>query len=101
MDRKPLVSVITPFYNTSPDYFEGAIRGRVRTNLRELGAPGISVLVPPENQGLFQEALWVELSKNKDNARRNQVARNYAERYLASDGILSHFEKVLSAGVMP
>jgi hypothetical protein len=50
---------------------------------------------------LFQEALWAELSKDKDDARRNQVARNYAERYLASDGILSHFEKVLSAGIMP
>ena len=63
--------------------------------------PGIAVLVPPENRGLFQEALWAELSKVKNDARINQVARNYAERYLASDGILSHFEKALSAGIMP
>ena len=63
--------------------------------------PGIAVLVPPENQRLFQEALRTELSKVKNDARINLVARNYAERYLASDGILSQFEKVLSAGIMP
>ena len=63
--------------------------------------PGIAVLVPPENQGLFQEALRMELSKNKNGAGINLVARNYAERYLATDAILSHFEKVLSAEVMP
>ena len=63
--------------------------------------PGIAVLVPPENQKLFQEALRAELSKNGDGARINQVARNYAERYLATEGVLSQFEKVLSAGMMP
>jgi colanic acid biosynthesis glycosyl transferase WcaI len=56
--------------------------------------PGIAVLVPPENQRLFQEALRTELSKDKNDAG-NMVARNYAERYLATDGILSQFEKVL------
>ena len=63
--------------------------------------PGIAVLVPPENQGLFQEALRTELSKDRNGARINLVARKYAERYLATDGILSQFEKVLSAGIMP
>ncbi len=62
--------------------------------------PGIAVLVPPENQGLFQEALRTELSKERNGARINPVARKYAERYLATDGILSQFEKVLSAGRM-
>lgn len=62
--------------------------------------PGIAVLVPPENQGLFQEALRTELSNDRDDARINPVARNYAERYLATDGILSQFEKVLTAGTM-
>jgi hypothetical protein len=62
--------------------------------------PGIAVLVPPENQGLFQEALRMELSKDKNGAGINLVARNYAERYLAADGILPQFEKVLSAGIM-
>jgi hypothetical protein len=49
---------------------------------------------------LFQEALRAELSKDRNGARINVVARNYAERYLAMDGILSQFEKVLSAGIM-
>lgn len=62
--------------------------------------PGIAVLVPPENQGLFQEALRTELSNDRDDARINPVARKYAERYLATDGILSQFEKVLTAGTM-
>ena len=62
--------------------------------------PGIAVLVPPENQGLFQEALRTELSNDRNGARINPVARKYAERYLATDGILSQFEKVLSAGIM-
>lgn len=63
--------------------------------------PGIAVLVPPENQRKFQEALRTELSKDKNDAGPNMVARNYAERYLAKDGILSQLEKVLSAGIMP
>jgi len=63
--------------------------------------PGIAVLVPPENQGLFQEALRAVLSEDRNGARINQVARKYAERNLAMDGILSQFEKVLSAGIMP
>jgi colanic acid biosynthesis glycosyl transferase WcaI len=63
--------------------------------------PGIAVLVPPENQGLFQEALRTELSKDKAAAGINPVARRYAERYLATDAILSQCEKVLSAGIMP
>jgi len=62
--------------------------------------PGIAVLVPPENQGLFQEVLRTELAKDRNGARINPVARKYAERYLATDGILSQFEKVLSAGIM-
>ena len=62
--------------------------------------PGIAVLVPPENQRLFQEALRTELSKIKNGAGINLVARNYAERDLATDGILSQFEKVLSAEIM-
>jgi colanic acid biosynthesis glycosyl transferase WcaI len=62
--------------------------------------PGIAVLVPPENQGLFQEALRTELSKDRTGAGINPVARKYAERYLATDGILSQFEKALSAGIM-
>ena len=62
--------------------------------------PGIAVLVPPQNQGLFQEALRTELSKNRNGARINPVARKYAEQNLAMDGILSQFEKVLSAGIM-
>lgn len=62
--------------------------------------PGIAVLVPPENQGLFQEALRTELSNDRNGARINPVARKYAERYLATDGILSQFEKVLTAGTM-
>jgi len=62
--------------------------------------PGIAVLVPPENQRLFQEALRTELSKDRNGVRINPVARKYAERYLATDGILSQFEKVLSAGIM-
>jgi colanic acid biosynthesis glycosyl transferase WcaI len=61
--------------------------------------PGIAVLVPPENQGLFQEALRTELSKDRTAARINVVARKYAERYLATEGILSQFEKALSAGI--
>jgi colanic acid biosynthesis glycosyl transferase WcaI len=63
--------------------------------------PGIAVLVPPDNPRLFQEALRTELSKNGDGARINPVARKHAERYLATDGVLSHFERELSAGVMP
>jgi len=63
--------------------------------------PGIAVLVPPENQELFQEALRTELSKERNDARINPVARIYAERYLATDGILSQFEKVLTAGIIP
>jgi len=63
--------------------------------------PGIAVLVPPENQWLFQEALRTELSKHGNGGRINLVARDYAERYLATDGILSQFEKVLTAGIMP
>ena len=47
--------------------------------------PGIAVLVPPENQKLFQEVLRTELSKPRNGARINQVARKYAERYLATD----------------
>ena len=62
--------------------------------------PGIAVLVPPENQGLFQEALRTELSKDRNGARINPVARKYAEQNLAMDGVLSQFEKVLSAGIM-
>jgi len=62
--------------------------------------PGIAVLVPPENQKLFQEALRTELSNDRDGAGINPVAREYAERYLATDGILSPFEKALSAGIM-
>jgi putative colanic acid biosynthesis glycosyltransferase WcaI len=62
--------------------------------------PGIAVQVPPENQRLFQEALRAELSEDGNGAGINQVARNYAERNLAKDGILSQFEKVLSAGIM-
>jgi len=62
--------------------------------------PGIAVLVSPENPGLFQEALRTELSKDTKGARTNLVARDYAERYLATDGILSQFEKMLSAGIM-
>ena len=62
--------------------------------------PGIAVLVPPENQKLFQEALRAELSKDRTVARINVVARNYAERYLAAEGILSQFEKALFAGIM-
>jgi colanic acid biosynthesis glycosyl transferase WcaI len=69
--------------------------GRLVTN-----NPGIAVLVPPENQELFQEALRTELSKDRNGARINLVARKYAERYLATDGILSQFEKVLYAGIM-
>ena len=63
--------------------------------------PGIAVLVPPENQRLFQEALRTELSKDRNVAGINVVARNYAERYLATGGILPQLEKALSAGVMP
>ena len=62
--------------------------------------PGIAVLVPPENQELFQEALWTELSKHRNGAGINLVARKYAERYLATDKVLSQLEKVLSAGIM-
>ena len=62
--------------------------------------PGIAVLVPPENPRLFQEALRTELSNDRDGAGINPVARKYAERYLATDGILSPFEKALSAGIM-
>jgi hypothetical protein len=165
MDHKPLVSVITPFYNTSPEFLEEVIRsvfsqtyenwellpwtmaprqnsdcpsticnnavgvtgvsrwaafmpskltgilaaggtaiitadedtelGRLVRNNR-----GIAVLVPPENQGFFQKALQAELSKEKNCAGSNLVARNYAERCLATDGILSQFEKALTAGIM-
>jgi colanic acid biosynthesis glycosyl transferase WcaI len=63
--------------------------------------PGIAVLVPPENQRLFQEALRTELSKSRNGGGINPVARKYAERYLATDAILSQFEKVLSAGIKP
>jgi colanic acid biosynthesis glycosyl transferase WcaI len=63
--------------------------------------PGIAVLVPPENQTLFREALRTELSKNKNGPRINLVARNYAERHLATVGVLSRFEKALTAGIMP
>jgi len=63
--------------------------------------PGIAILVPPEQQSLFLEALRTELSNHRNGARINLVARKYAERYLATDGILSQFEKVLSAGIVP
>jgi colanic acid biosynthesis glycosyl transferase WcaI len=63
--------------------------------------PGIAVLVPPENPRLFQEVLRTELSKDRTGAGTNRVAREYAERHLATDGILSQFEKVLSAGIIP
>jgi colanic acid biosynthesis glycosyl transferase WcaI len=63
--------------------------------------PGIAVLVPPENQRLFREALRTELSKNRNGPGINLVARNYAERHLARDGILSHLEKALSTWIMP
>lgn len=63
--------------------------------------PGIAVLVPPENQSLFQEALRSELSKDRNDVGINQVARKYAERYLATDEILSQFEKVLTDGIIP
>ena len=63
--------------------------------------PGIGVLVPPENQKLFQDALRTELSKDRNDAGINMVARNYAERHLARDGILSRFEDALTAGIMP
>lgn len=61
--------------------------------------PGIAVLIPPENQSLFQEALRTALSKDRNGAGTNLVARDYAERYLATDGILSQFENVLSAEI--
>lgn len=63
--------------------------------------PGIGVLVPPENQKLFQEALRTELSKDRNDSGINMVARNYAERHLARDGVLSRFEDALTAGFMP
>jgi colanic acid biosynthesis glycosyl transferase WcaI len=63
--------------------------------------PGIAVLVPPGNQALFQEALRTELSKDRNGDGLNLVARDYAERHLATDGVLSRFEKALTAGFMP
>jgi hypothetical protein len=71
-----------------PELVAGAhLAPRVRSN------PGIAVLVPPGNQTLFREALRAELSKNRNGPRINLVARNYAERHLSKEGILSQWEK--------
>ena len=42
----------------------------------------------------------VEQENDEHGDGSNLVARNYAERYLATEGILSQFEKALSAGIM-
>ena len=57
--------------------------------------PGIAVLVPPENPVLFREALLAALSRTATDAGENRVAREYAERFLAKEIVLSQFEKML------
>jgi len=59
--------------------------------------PGIAVLVPPENRARFQEALLGALANRRESPMMNRVAREYAERYLATDVVLSRFEGLLSA----
>jgi colanic acid biosynthesis glycosyl transferase WcaI len=57
--------------------------------------PGIAVLVPPENPTLFRRALLAALSRTTTDAGKNRVAREYAERFLAKEIVLSQFEKML------
>ena len=57
--------------------------------------PGIAVLVPPENPTLFRRALLAALSRTATDAGKNRVAREYAERFLAKEIVLSQFEKML------
>ncbi len=61
--------------------------------------PGIAVLVPPENPPLFREALLAALSGTGTGAGKNRVARDYAERFLSKEKVLSRFECMLSAGL--
>jgi colanic acid biosynthesis glycosyl transferase WcaI len=58
--------------------------------------PGIAVLVPPENRARFQEALLATLTKQGESPRVNHVARDYSERHLAAEVVLSSFEGMLS-----
>ena len=61
--------------------------------------PGIAVLVPPENPTLFRSALLAALSRTATDAGENRVAREYAERFLAKEIVLSQFETMLSGEI--
>jgi colanic acid biosynthesis glycosyl transferase WcaI len=62
--------------------------------------PGIAVLVSPEDPPLFRKALLSSLSGAgpASGAAENRVAREYAERYLSKNIVLSEFEGMLSLG---
>ena len=61
--------------------------------------PGIAVLVPPENPEILRKALLSELSNRGIFSGYNRVAREYSERYLAKNIVLSQFESMLFAGI--
>ena len=57
--------------------------------------PGIFILVPPEDSVSLTKALLSALSANGAGLDKNVIAREYAEKFLSKDIVLSRFEDTL------